>query len=151
MKMSAAGLDLLKRSEGYRSHTYLDAAGIATIGYGHRLLSQECFANGITEAEAEEILLSDLSGAEQAVQRLVRVALTQGQFDALTDLCFNLGAGKLASSTLLKELNAGQYDAARQQLLRWDHVGSQENVGLKVRREAEFQLWGSGVQRRAAA
>jgi lysozyme len=151
MEMSAAGLGLLKRSEGYRGRTYLDAGGIATIGYGHQLLPHESFPNGIAEAQAEEILLSDLRGAGQAVRRLVRVALTQGQFDALVDFTFNLGAGKLASSTLLKELNAGQYDAARQQLLRWDHVGSQENAGLKVRREAEFQLWGSGVQRRAAA
>jgi len=143
MRMRSAGLDLLKRSEGYRSHTYLDAAGIATIGYGHQLLFHDSFPDGITEAQAEKILSSDLWGAEQAVQRLVRVTLTQGQFDALTDLCFNLGAGKLASSTLLKELNAGQYEAAREQLLRWDHVGSQENAGLKARRQAEFQLWGN--------
>jgi lysozyme len=53
-------------------------------------------------------------GAEQAVQRLVKVPLTQGQFDALVDFCFNLGAGKLATSTLLKELNCRRYeDAAR--------------------------------------
>jgi len=152
MEMSAAGLDLLKRSEGFRSHTYLDAAGIATIGYGHQLLPNEFFSNGVTEAHAEEILLSDLRAAEQTVERLVRVALSQGQFDALVDLTFNLGAGKLASSTLLKELNAGQYGAAREQLLRWDHVGLQENAGLKARREAEFQLWGSGgAQQKAGA
>jgi lysozyme len=151
MKMSAAGLDLLKRSEGYRSHAYLDAAGIATIGYGHRLLFTESFPNGITEAQAEEILLSDLWGAEQVVQHLVRVALTQGQFDALVDFSFNLGAGKLASSTLLKKLNAGQYDAAREELLRWDHIGSQENAGLKARREAEYRLWGTGRAEQQAA
>jgi lysozyme len=152
MEMSAAGLDLLKRSEGFRSHTYLDAAGIATIGYGHQLLPNEFFPNGVTEAHAEEILLSDLRGAEQAVQRLVRVGLTQGQFDALVDFTFNVGAAKLASSTLLKVLNAGKYDAARKQLLRWDHVGLQENSGLEARREAEFQLWGSGgVERQAGA
>ena len=151
MEMSAAGLGLLKRSEGFRSRTYLDAAGIATIGYGHRLLPHESFPNGIAETQAEKILLSDLRGAGQAVQRLVRVALTQGQFDALADFTFNLGAGELASSTLLKELNAGQYDAAREQLLRWDHVGSQENASLKARREAEFQLWGSGAAPQLAA
>lgn len=151
MKMSAAGLDLLKRSEGYRSQTYLDAAGIATIGYGHRLLPRESFLNGIGEAQAGEILASDLAAAERAVERLVRVALTQGQFDALADFCFNLGAGKLASSTLLKELNNGQYEAARNQLLRWDHAGAQENAGLKARREAEFQLWGSAAAQPQAA
>jgi lysozyme len=71
----------------------------------------------------------------------VRVALTQGQFDALVDFCFNLGAGRLSASTLLKELNAAQYTAAAEQLLAWDHAGAQVNEGLKARREAEFQLW----------
>jgi lysozyme len=144
MQMSAAGLDLLKRSEGFRSRTYLDVAGFATIGYGHRILASQCFPNGIAEAQAAQILASDVRSAEQAVLRLVRVALTQSQFDALVDFCFNLGAGKLAASTLLKELNAGQYDAAQEQLLRWDRAGSQEIAGLKARREAEFQLWGNG-------
>ena len=143
MQLSAAGLDLIKRSEGFRPDTYLDVAGIATIGYGHRILASENFPNGIDEAHAARILANDVHGAEQAVLRLVRVSLTQGQFDALADFCFNLGSGKLAASTLLKELNAGQYDAAHHQLLRWDHVGSQEIAGLKGRREAEFQLWGS--------
>jgi lysozyme len=141
MQMSAAGLDLLKRSEGFRSRTYLDVSGFLTIGYGHRLLHPGSFPHGIQQAQAAEILSSDVRDAEQAVQRLVKVALTQGQFDALVDFCFILGSGKLAASTLLKELNAGQYDAAGQQLLRWDHVGSQEIAGLKGRREAEFQLW----------
>jgi lysozyme len=143
MQLSEAGLDLIKRSEGFRGNTYLDVAGLATIGYGHQLLPGESFPNGISEAQAEQILASDVQQSEQAIQRLVRVPLTQGQFDALVDFCFNLGAGKLAASTLLKDLNAGQYEAAREQLLRWDHVGTQENAGLKARREAEFQLWGS--------
>jgi lysozyme len=143
MQLSAAGLDLIKRSEGFRSHTYLDVAGIATIGYGHRLLPGESFPNGISEVQAEQILAGDMLQSEQAIRRLARVPLTQGQFDALVDFCFNLGAGKLVASTLLKELNTGQYEAAREQLLRWDHVGTQENAGLKARREAEFQLWGN--------
>jgi lysozyme len=143
MQLSEAGLDLIKRSEGFRGNTYLDVAGIATIGYGHRLLPGESFPNGISEAQAEQILAGDAQQSEQAVQRLVQVPLTQGQFDALVDFCFNLGAGRLAASTLLKDLNAGQYEAARDQLLLWDHVGTQENAGLKARREAEFQLWGS--------
>jgi lysozyme len=152
MQISTEGLNLLKRSEGFRGRTYLDVAGIATIGYGHRILATESFPNGVTEAQAAQILAADLRNAEQAIQRLVQVALTQGQFDALVDFCFNLGAGRLAASTLLKKLNAGQYAAAREQLLRWDHAGAQENAGLKARREAEFQFWGKvGVPQQAAA
>ncbi|MGA2673515.1 MAG: lysozyme [Terracidiphilus sp.] len=152
MEFSAAGMELLKRSEGFRARTYLDVAGIPTIGYGHRLLPAESFPDGIEEAQAARMLAVDVRLAEFAVQRLVRVPLTQGQFDALVDFVFNLGAGRLADSTLLKELNAGQYDTAQGQLLRWDHAGVQENSGLKARREAEFQLWGDkGTQREAAA
>jgi lysozyme len=143
MQFSAAGLELLKRSEGFRDHVYLDVAGFPTIGYGHRLLHPESFPKGISEAQATEILVSDVRDAEQAVERLVKVALTQGQFDALVDFCFNLGQGKLAGSTLLKDLNAGQYESAAEQLLRWDHAGAQECPALKARREAEFELWGS--------
>jgi lysozyme len=141
MQFSAAGLDLLKRSEGFRNRTYLDVAGFPTIGYGHRLLHPESFPKGVTEEQAAEILISDVRDAEQAVERLVKVPLTQGQFDALVDFCFNLGQGKLAESTLLRELNAGQYEAAAGQLLRWDHAGSQECSALKARREAEFELF----------
>jgi lysozyme len=151
MKLSAAGLELIKRSEGFRGKTYLDVAKLATIGYGHRLLLHESFPDGITEAEAAAILAEDVGLAEQAVERLVRVALTQGQFDALTDFCFNLGSGRLASSTLLKELNSGSYEAAREQLLRWDFSAGAANTGLKARREAEFQLWCGDAQQASAA
>jgi lysozyme len=151
MKLSAAGLELLKRCEGFRARVYLDSAGIPTIGYGHRLLAHESFAGGIVENQAAEILAEDVGHAEEAVARLVKVELTQGQFDALTDFCFNLGAGKLASSTLLKGLNCGRYDAARQQLLRWDLAGGELNAGLRARREAEFELWGDNAARETAA
>jgi len=120
-------------------------AGIPSIGYGHRVLAGELFANGIDEAEGADLLARDLRNSEQAVQRLVRVALTQGQFDALVDFCFNLGQGRLAASALLQDLNIGRYDAAAEQLLRWDHAGAQENAGLKARREAEFHLWHSAA------
>ena len=151
MKLSVAGLKVLKRSEGFRGHTYKDVNGFPTIGYGHRLLHPESFPDGIGEAQAAEILVCDVRNAEQAVERLVKVELTQGQFDALVDFCFNLGAGRLASSTLLKALNGGRYEAAAEQLLRWDQAGGAENAGLKARRQAEFALWGGATERTAAA
>ncbi len=141
MRLSAAGLALIKQSEGFRSRTYLDAAGYPTIGYGHRLVHPECFPNGISEAQAEAILIADVSQAEQAVLRLVRIPLTQGQFDALVDFVFNLGEARLAGSTLLKDLNAGYFDLAASELLRWDHSGDHELAGLRTRRQAELALW----------
>ena len=152
MEFSAAGLDLLKRSEGFRSRVYLDVAGLPTIGYGHRLIHPETFPHGVTEAQATQILLGDLREAEQAVARLVKVPLTQGQYDALVDFCFNLGAGRLSSSTLLKALNAGRYDDAVEQLLRWDHAGNRQCAALKARREAEAELWrGQPLMQQVAA
>jgi len=151
MKLSMAGMELVKRSEGFRNRTYKDANGFPTIGYGHRLLHPDSFPEGIGEAQAEELLASDVRDAEQAVGRLVKVPLTQGQFDALVDFCFNLGAGRLASSTLLKALNGGRYEDTAAQLLRWDLAGGVENAGLKARREAEFALWRGGAERKAAA
>ena len=152
MRFSAIGMDLLKKSEGFRSRVYLDVAGFPTIGYGHRLLHPDSFPNGIDEPQAANLLLCDVRDAEQAVQRLVRVPLTQGQFDALVDFCFNLGAGRLNSSTLLKALNAGRYDEAVEQLLRWNHAGSRECAALKARREAEAELWrNSPAEQQAAA
>lgn len=143
MKLSAAGLALLKQSEGLRNKVYLDVNGFPTIGYGHRLRHPEHFPNGITEAQAGELLVRDLCHAERAVERLVRTPLTQGQFDALVDFCFNLGQRRLAASTLLADLNRGRYDAAAEQLLLWDHAGAKEMAALRARRQAEFHLWHS--------
>ena len=151
MRLSAAGLELLKRSEGFRSSTYLDVNGFPTIGYGHRLLHPESLPDGIGEAQAVEILVSDVRDAENAIERLVKVPLAQGQFDALVDFCFNLGEGRLASSTLLKVLNGGRHGAAAEQLLRWDIAAGHENAGLKVRREAKFSLWASSNSDQKAA
>ena len=116
-------------------------AGFPTIGYGHRLEPEESYPNGICQTQADVILLWDLRTAEQAIARLVSVPLTQGQFDALVDFVFNLGSGRLATSTLLQDLNAGGFDDAALQLLRWDHSGDREVSALKTRREAEYRLW----------
>jgi lysozyme len=151
MDLSAAGLLLLKHSEGFRATIYRDVAGLATIGYGHRLSPGETFPNSIKQAQAEALLSADVTTAEQAVLRLVKVPLTQGQFDALVDFVFNLGAGRLAGSTLLKDLNAGDSDAAGAQLLLWDHSGAQEIAGLKARREAELRLFTGEAAALAAA
>jgi lysozyme len=144
MKLSTAGLELIKRSEGFRSYVYKDVAGISTIGFGHRVSTGESFAEGVDEAQATILLSSDVLEAERTVCRLVRVALTQGQFDALVDFCFNLGAGRLTTSSLLRELNAGRYETAGEQLLRWEFAGGVVNSGLKARRHAEFELWTKG-------
>jgi lysozyme len=87
------------------------------------------------------LLAVDVQGAESAVSRLVTVPLTQGQFEALTSWTFNLGAGKLASSTALKCLNAGRYNDAVASLQLWNRAGGVVQPGLVRRRTAEAALW----------
>lgn len=145
MELSDAGLKLIKEFEGFRATTYLDPAGLPTIGYGHKLLPGESYPEGTNESRAAELLTADAVIACRAVESLVKVPLTQSQFDALVDFCFNLGQGRLANSTLLRDLNAGDYDAARRQLLLWDHAGKQVVPGLQARRQAEFDLWGAAA------
>jgi GH24 family phage-related lysozyme (muramidase) len=143
MQLSDAGLNLIKRFEGFRAQTYFDLAGLATIGYGHKLMPGESFPQGVGEPQAAELLANDVRNAELAVQRLVNVLLSQPQFDALVDFVFNLGAGRLQNSTLLRMLNAGDYASASEQLLLWDHAAGEEIPGLKARRESELALWSS--------
>lgn len=141
MRLSPTGFRLLTQYEGFRPATYNDAAGLRTIGYGHKLLPGESFPAGLTEPEARDLLARDAAAAEKAVAHFVGIPLTQGQFDALVDFVFNLGAARLASSLLLRELNSGNLGAAALEFLKWDHCGGKENPALKARRQAEMQLF----------
>jgi len=138
MIASEACVDLIKRSEGFRMRPYADPAGLLTIGYGHKC----CAAVGIvTEDEADLLLRRDLANVEEQVSSIVKVPLTQGQFDALCDFTFNLGYGRLASSTLLKVLNAGNYAAAAAEFPKWDLCSGEPSPGLYRRRMAERQMF----------
>jgi GH24 family phage-related lysozyme (muramidase) len=86
MNLSAAGLQLLKKSEGFRDRTYLDVAGLPTIGFGHRLVHPECYPGGITQTQGEVILQWDVREAEQAVDRLVKVPSARGNLMRLWTL-----------------------------------------------------------------
>ena len=99
--VTEAGLNLIKRFEGFSPTIYICPAGYPTIGYGHVVLvhEQDQFAAGITQSEATELLHKDVRIAERAVFRLISVPLTDGQFDALVSFTFNLGAGALQRST----------------------------------------------------
>lgn len=135
--------ELERKFEGLRLKTYSDSAGNPTIGYGHKLGRGESYPNGINEGQAESLLQNDLQTAEKSVRDLVKVPLSDNQFLALRDWVFNLGAGKVAGSTLLQKLNAGDYGAVPQELTRWIYAGGKPSSDLEVRRAAEAQLWES--------
>ncbi len=133
---SEEGLELTREFEGLRLEAYQDSAGVWTVGYGHT--GAEVHGGlTITRDQAEEFLRGDLEKAAAAVRRLIKVEVTQGQFDALVDFAFNLGAGRLASSTLLRELNAGNGVGAAEQFARWSCAGGAVLPGLLRRRRAE--------------
>jgi len=140
MKTSNAGIALIKRFEGYSCVPYLCPADKWTIGYGHVIKPGETFTH-ITEQEATELLMKDLVKFETAVSLLVKVPITQGQFDALVSFTYNLGAGALKSSTLLKRLNEKLYDIAADNFQRWVYAKNKKLPGLVRRRAAEWELF----------
>jgi lysozyme len=144
VKTSDKGVALIKAHEGKRLSAYTCPGGVLTIGYGHTSAAgKPDVVRGmrITEREAEDILRRDLSRFEARVNRLVKVPLTQSQFDALVSFDFNTGA--LHSSTLLKRLNEGRYSNIPAQLMRWTKGGGRELPGLVRRRRDEAELWRS--------
>ena len=136
---SRAGQALTERFESCRLMAYQDQVGVWTIGWGHTFgvhAGMTC-----TQVEADAWLSEDEAAAVADVNTHVTVPLTQGEFDALVDFAFNLGRGALNNSTLLKDLNAGDYHAAAKEFEHWDHAGGKVVAGLLRRRlaeEAEF-------------
>ncbi len=95
----------------------------------------------ITEPQALELLAKTLGKYEKAVNDYVKVPLTQNEFDALVSFTYNLGAGNLLSSTLLKKLNAGDKAGAANQFDVWNKAGGKVLQGLVTRRAAEKDLF----------
>ena len=139
MKPSENALALARTFEGCRLAAYRDSAGTLTIGYGHTDGVQD--GDTCTPEQAEFWLNSDMTAAGLWVSRYVTTELTQNQFDALSDWVFNLGAGNFEESSLLRYVNARQFDAASEEFPKWFHAGGVVLPGLVSRRAAEQQLF----------
>ena len=139
MKLGERGTEILKYFEGCKLTAYQDSVGVWTIGYGHTKGVYDGMT--ITQDQAEQMLLSELEEYEGYIENMVTVPLTQNQFDALVVWIYNLGPTNFKNSTLLKELNAGNYNAAGQEITRWNKAGGKVLAGLVKRREAEAQLF----------
>lgn len=137
--INETGLNLIKDFEGRRLTAYQDAVGVWTIGYGHTRTAYP--GQQISEAGATALLRADVATFERAVSQAVTVPLTENQYAALVSFAFNVGSGALNSSTLLRRLNAGDYNGAANELLRWNRAGGRELYGLTRRREAERSLF----------
>lgn len=140
---SNEGLRLTELFEGDVLTAYQDQRGVWTIGYGHTAGVHP--GQTITQQQAEALLASDAQAAADCVNDAVTVRLTQRQFDALVDFVFNVGAGNFRRSTLLREINAGQFPEAVSQFRLWDHCGGVVNAGLLRRRDAEAEAFGRDI------
>jgi len=134
------GLNLTQQFEGLRLSAYADQVGVWTIGYGHTGLGVHAGLT-ITQDQAAAFLASDVAGAVACVNSLVTSDINQNQFDAMVDFVFNLGCASLASSTLLRFVNTGDFADAAGQFQRWDHAGGVVVPGLLRRRQAEATLF----------
>ena len=148
MEIPPAAIMLAKRFEGFhrvpkndpgRAYPYVCPAGFWTIGWGHL-----CDQNHplITEVEAEAYLAADLMTALNATLRCCPVLLSQpeGRLAAIVDFTFNLGAGRLQTSTLRRRVNQRDWRSSGQELRRWVYGGGKVLPGLCARRQAEFDL-----------
>ena len=144
-KYSPKGLEMTKDFESLRLVSYPDpGTGGApwTCGYGHT--GDDVFESlAITEDQADAWLIEDTEKAAEHVRHLVTVELNQNQFDALVDFVFNCGAENLAKSTLLKLVNAKNFDGASRQFLDWVYANGRILPGLVKRRHAESELFKS--------
>ena len=140
MLMRTSNKEVIKEAEGLRLEAYLCPAGVWTIGYGHT--GPDVWPGlVITEKWAEQLLEEDLKRFEAYVSGYVRVDLTQDQFDALVSFTYNVGAEAFKNSTLLRKLNAGDYEGASKEFTRWNKSKGKVLPGLVKRREKERKLF----------
>lgn len=144
MKVSSAGLDLIKASEGLRLTAYYDPVKVLTIGYGiTNAAGVVKITPGmtITQAQAEEYLALALRKYEQTVRDTIKVKITQNQFDAMVSLCYNIGQTGFAKSSVARYCNALQFDRAADAFRLWVKAGGKTLPGLVKRRDFERALF----------
>ena len=138
LALSAIALVALALSEGYTGKAVQPLPGDKpTIGFG--TTDGVRMGDTITPPVALARKLRDVQAFEGAIKQCVRVSLSQGEYDAYVSLAYNIGSRAFCGSTLVRELNAGNYDAACKQILRWDRFKGQQIRGLTLRREREYQ------------
>ena len=134
--------------EGFSATPYQDSVGVWTIGYGSTrdVLGKPVTAQTppATKVIAEGLMRRDLMAAVTVIRDDVRVPLTTEETAALVDLVYNIGRSAFAGSTLLRDINAGRFDEASLEFLKWDHAGGSVLAGLLRRRQAERELFLKG-------
>ncbi len=144
MSISAAGLSLIKEFEGCKLTAYKDVKGVLTIGWGHTTSAgPPTVRTGmkISQADADRIFATDLIKYENAVSAAIDVPLNPNQYAACVSLCYNIGPGAFAKSSVAKFINKGKEAEAANALRMWNKAGGKVVAGLVRRREAERRLF----------
>lgn len=143
-------IDHIKSFEQLRLKAYKPTPNdVWTIGWGHTKTAKHGMV--ITEAQAEALLRDDLAWVEQTIKDLVKVPLTQKQYDALAGLIFNIGRTNFSKSTVLKRLNAYDYEGAADAFLMWNKQRNKKTGKLEVlkglvrRRKEEREMFLEGI------
>jgi lysozyme len=142
MKLNNGGITFIKKFESCRLSAYKDSKGVWTVGWGHTGKDVDS-STTFTQMQADIAFINDASKAVNAVNNLVKQLISQNEFNALVSFVYNVGEGNFKSSTLLKELNNGNYVAAADEFPKWNHSGGIVVNGLTKRRLAEKALFES--------
>lgn len=132
----------------YVEYTGGQVHGTLTEGYGHTKAAHGrgkwALGSRLTEEEAAQILADDMEPVVDFLNRVIKVDVTQGQFDAMASITFNCGEGTIGKSSLLRKLNAGDYAGARRCFDLYVRSKGKVMNGLQRRRDAEQLLWDEG-------
>lgn len=140
LSLSVSGLSLIQKHEGLSFGVYLDPVGLPTVCWGHMDMRLKV-GTQYSRASCEAFLKEDSQTAQEAIRDLVKVPLTQNQFDALVSLVFNIGRPAFSRSTLLRKLNQEDYLGAAKEFPRWVFAGGKKLPGLLTRRTDEMELF----------
>lgn len=156
MKVSDKALGVIKHHEGLKQRPYRCPALLWTIGVGHVLYPEQAklpldqrmgFAlkpeddRLFSMEEINGILANDLQRFERGVESMVRIDLTQGEFDGLVSFSFNCGLGTLQRSTLRAKILRGDKEGAADEFLKYCMAGGKPLKGLQNRRKDERAMF----------
>ena len=138
LRLSAVALVSIAGWEGYKSLAYIPVPGdVPTIGFG--TTKDVKMGDTIDPVTALQKKLRDVEVFEGAIKQCVHVPLSQHEYDAYLSLAYNIGSGAFCRSTLVRKLNAGDYEGACKEILRWNYFRGKPLQGLTNRRQAEYK------------
>lgn len=139
MKTSEEGKMFIKKHELLCLVTHNTKNGVLKIGYGHT--DDVYMGMKIDKQQAEKLFIEDIEKAEACINSLVKVPLSQGQYDALISFTFCFGEKVFMRTAILKLLNDGDYNGAADKFLIWDRYQGRADSSMHLRREKEREMF----------